>query len=283
MKRYIYWIITFFISTTSAGFKELPSSSGIFPSQAFDALNWQSEYLSQEASTMIVPDTTYWENSLGAIISGAEKYFLYLYNQDPNIDIAKDVFQHCGHLESLSNQMTHGLDGAEWEPVRQQVKQLFEKLSQKVRLDFKQLAAEDPKFQARKLVKRLSQLTKTVEEIRNLIDAKFEPLEENFLPELSKIGHHIDDITIGRLIGEGIAKKIEQTVVGGDIYAAVGQVADIFADFGTLLTAYATGIAICASGAAVLLCGVSVLACVGGTVVYVFRVVERLQKVYEAF
>ncbi|SCU99308.1 LANO_0F01442g1_1 [Lachancea nothofagi CBS 11611] len=278
-----FFTITF--CTAVLGSENYGSSKDAFPWQEVAALEWRSEFngASDFQSTSALPATavTHWGSNIQRVIIRVEKHLLDLYTFDSTIGIAEQVYSHCQSLENLSNQILQDLAGPEWEPARQQIEQAVKKQSQVLNSELKLLSTENLKSQAALLLKKLQKLTTDFQDIALMVENRFSPLEPHYRPELLNIANPLDELTVGRLVGEGIAKKVEEMVIGGDLHGSINEIANIFCDFGTLITAYATGLAICTSGVAVVLCGISILVCGGGTVIYVCRLLQHLKDIYK--
>ncbi|SCU81175.1 LAFA_0C03136g1_1 [Lachancea sp. 'fantastica'] len=223
-----------------------------------------------------------WEKSAVEAITRAELQLLHLYEIDPSIGIAEQIFVQCQTVKSLSDELARGLQGDEWEPVRHHLDMIIQKALRNLKAEFDvDVISTNTRTAAAKFVQNFRKLTATLQEVSFLVDNRFAPVTANYTPDLQELAHSLDELDVGRIIAEGIAHKIEQMVVGGDLHAAITEIANIFGDLGVLLTAYATGLAICTANVVIVLCGVSILVCGGGTVIFICRLLQHLNNIYK--
>ncbi|CEP64786.1 uncharacterized protein LALA0_S13e02982g [Lachancea lanzarotensis] len=254
-----------------------------FPWTAMSGMEWKIKSQGSETAlnfdlSAAIPPA--WVKSVDDAITKMEMHLLRLYALDSNVGIAEQIYTQCQSVKSSSNDLVLGLEGDEWGPVHHHLDQIIKKAIRNLEADF-DVAFTDATTSATKLVQNSKKLTTALKEISVLVDNKFSPVTPNYTPDLHEFAHSIDELEVGRIIAEGIAKKIEQMVVGGDLHAAITEIANIFGDLGVLLTAYATGLAICAGNVIFVLCGVSILVCGGGTVIFICRLLQHLNNIYK--
>ncbi|SCU84116.1 LAME_0C08306g1_1 [Lachancea meyersii CBS 8951] len=252
-----------------------------FPTEVLSNMHWQTDFgSSHTVNTASKGIYSLWNADMDVFINKTELQLLKIYALDSTLGIAEEVFLQCQSLKILSDDILHGLGGTEWEPVRQYYSHILKIQIRSFDSDVG-MSFSDATKKSDQLVRKLKQLTTMLRELSVLVENKFAPMEPNYEPDLIGIAFSLDELTVGRIIGEGIAKKVEGLVVGGDLHAAITEVANIFGDLGTLVTAYVTGLALCTSGLAFAMCGVSILLCGGGTVIFICRLFQHLQKVFK--
>lgn len=213
-----------------------------------------------------------------AVVRNAERQMLNLFIQNPVVGITKDVNRLCREIESSSARLVRSLDHPAWEPARQQVTQYLEGRSREFGLRLASHIRGDARSPSAGLVDLLASFSKSLQNAVSLVE---NPSKSSDAFEEFTFASRMDDLTVGRIVGEGIAEKIRDKVVGGDTHAALTDIANIFCDFGTLMTAYVTGLAICTAGLGAALCGVSIIICGGGTIIYICRLLQNLDKVFK--
>ncbi|CUS21323.1 LAQU0S02e11078g1_1 [Lachancea quebecensis] len=212
------------------------------------------------------------------VVRNAERQMLNLFIQNPAVGIAEEVNSLCREIESASARLMNSLERPAWKPARQQVTQYLEGRANEFSLRLASQIKGDARSPSKGLVNLLTKFSKSLQSAVLLVES---PSDLSDAPEEFTFANHVDDLTVGRIIGEGIAEKIRDKVAGGDTHAALTDIANIFCDFGTLMTAYLTGLAICSTGLGVALCGVSIVICGGGTIIYICRLLQSLQKVFK--
>ena len=222
--------------------------------------------------------------STDEIIDRAEKKLLVIHDLNPDVHVAKDVFTMCNKIDSLRVQLVKELEAPQWKPFEPQIRQFFYIKTKSFREKLSMHTADDLPSQASRLLDALRHFTREMQETTALLQSS-ELYSQEFSTarkdEEFSFANTLDELTVGRLVGEGISEKIREMIIGGDVHTAITEIANIFCDFGTLMTAYITGMAICYLGIGAGLCGISIIICGGGTVIFVCRVLQTLHKAFK--
>ncbi|SCU96783.1 LAMI_0F07734g1_1 [Lachancea mirantina] len=241
---------------------------------------------------------------LNGIVDSAERLLYNMFQAEATYDSAREVYGTCRQIEQqgfaiqkLFLDFQEEASKAGSEDLNAAVAQIARFVSKTLETESRnivpaglQISGNEVALLRATLVKNLIRIQKALRQteiqlqaalnFHKLKDQKIDNVTMETIPDATAL----DEDAVGVLIGNIIADKIHELVVGGDLHTAITQIANSFCDLGVLLTGYATGLALCnlAGVPGAVFCGISIVVCSGGTVVFFCRLYNNLNKLFKS-